>query len=65
MNRELIGIMAKFDITQEMLSKQLDISLPTFRRRLSNGFEQADMNIIIEYLQKYDASIDEHIFFAK
>jgi hypothetical protein len=53
MNRELIGIMAKFDITQEMLSKQLDISLPTFRRRLSNGFEQADMNIIIEYLQIY------------
>lgn len=64
MNRELIGVMAKFDITQEMMAKEIEVSLPTFRKRLSNGFEQQEMQKILEYLQKYDSSIDEHIFFA-
>jgi|GEM_PF-1360590 len=63
MNRELIGVMAKFDITQEMLSKQIGVSLPTFRKRIANGFKQQEMQKILEYLQKYDSSIDEHIFF--
>jgi hypothetical protein len=64
MNRELIGVMAKFDITQVMLSKVIHVSLPTLRKKLSNGFNQKEMQKIIEYLQKYDSSIDEHIFFA-
>ena len=64
MNRELIGIMAKFDITQKMISDVIHVSLPTIRKKIDNGFEQKEMIAIIEYLQKYDPSINEHIFFT-
>lgn len=63
-NRELIGILAKFDIPRQKIAEELDISYPTFKKKVENElFSQKEMKTIIRYLKKYDSSINCSIFF--
>ena len=64
MNRELIGLMAKFDITKEKMAMVIGASAPTFRKKLETRmFTQADIDKMLKYLRRYDKTISEADFF--
>lgn len=64
MNRELIGLMAKFDITKEKMAMVIGTSAPTFRKKLETRmFTQADIDKMLKYLRRYDKTISEAVFF--
>ena len=64
MNRELIGLMAKFDITKEKMATVIGASAPTFRKKLETRmFTQSDIDKMLNYLRRYDKTISENAFF--
>ena len=64
MNRELKGFMAKHDITQLMLSKELHVSIRTISTKIKNkNFTQKEIENLITYFRKYDKQANLNIFF--
>lgn len=64
MNRDLIGVMAKFEITQRMMADVINVSMPTFKVKLDERrFTQSEIDKMVNYLNTYDKSIDSNLFF--
>ena len=64
MNNELKGLMAKFKITQAILSTVINTTTVTVNRKMKKGtFTQKELKTILKYLQKYDEKITSNIFF--
>ena len=63
MNRDLIGVMAKFEITQRMMADVINVSMPTFKVKLDERrFTQSEIDKMVNYLNTYDKSIDSNLF---
>ena len=66
MNRELIGFMAKHDITQKILSDELKVTPRTISTKIRDGkFFQNEIETLTNYLRKYDKEVTANIFFKK
>ena len=58
--------MAKFKITQVILSTVINTTTTTVNRKLQHGtFTQKELKTILKYLQKYDEKITSNIFFSQ
>ena len=65
MNRNLKGLMAKFDITYQMLARWLNMSTKTVGKRINEEtFTQNEIKQLTKFFQQYDCTI-EPVFFLE
>lgn len=66
MNRGLKGFLAKYDITHEMIGRELNLTANTIGKKIKNNkFNQREILILVKYFQKFNKNIDYNIFFEE